>query len=207
MCEAGTNECYSPTCWATEQPSLRAATVFLKEPESYPDFRPICGKACRLDLSKIRTPSSISLTITRFDSASSSSRFSFQWKGVPGLRKSRKGSIRSVILKAYETWLMSPNQDRMSVMFLGCGKSIIALRNFLHGLTLSAVISKSANSTVSCPKMNFSGLRVMPFLPHISSQLHAWKKLSSRLFDQRSVSSMHLVLFGTSAQISSNRQE
>ena len=50
----------------------------------------------------------------------------------------------------------------MSVMFVGLGKLRMALRYFLHGRTLSGVISKPANSTVSAPNTNFSGLRVIP---------------------------------------------
>ena len=85
-----------------------------------------------LDLSNMRTPSSISLMIANFDSSNSWLSLSFQMNGVPGLSDSRNGSIRSVAAKAYDTWLIRPNQERMSVMLLGVGKWRIASRYFLH---------------------------------------------------------------------------
>ena len=91
---------------------------------------------------------------------------------VPGLSRDLKGSIRSVILNAYNTWLTSPNQERTSVMLRGIGNSMMALRNRLHGCTESDVIWKPANSTMSWPNTNFSGLMVFPFHPHMSSHLH-----------------------------------
>ena len=105
----------------------------------------------------------------------------------------RNCGILSAEAKAYDTWFMRPNQDCMSVMFLGAGKSRIASRYFVHGLTLLRVISKPANSTMSWPNMNFPGWSVMPFLPQISSYSTAWLKLCSKLTAQSSVSSMHLV--------------
>ena len=72
----------------------------------------------------------------------------------------------------------------------------------LHGRTASLVILKPANSTVSAENLNFSGLRVIPCLPQVSSQLAAWKKLSSIVSDHRRVSSTHLVLFGMDEVIS-----
>ena len=74
---------------------------------------------------------------------------------------------------------------------------------FLHGCTVSLVISKPANSTSSLANLNFSGLRVIPCLPQVSSQLDGWKKLSSIVSDHRRVSSTHLVLFGMDEVISS----
>ena len=53
---------------------------------------------------------------------------------------------------------MSPNQKRTLVMFVGFGKSRIASRYFLHGRTLVEVIWKPANSTVSAPNANLSGV-------------------------------------------------
>jgi hypothetical protein len=68
------------------------------------------------------------------------------------------------------------------------------------------VISNPANSTVSVPNVNLSGFRVIPLRLQMSSQLTAWKKLVVRLSAQSSVSSMHLVLSGMSATISSNQR-
>ena len=115
-----------------------------------------------LDLSKIHTPSSISSMITDCDSSNSSLSSLSHLKGVPGLGDWRKGSMRSVAVKAYDTWFMSPNQERTSVMFVGVGESRIASRYFLHGWTLVEVILKLANSIVSAPNTNLSGLKMMP---------------------------------------------
>ena len=78
----------------------------------------------------------------------------------------------------------------------------MALIYFLHGLTVSLVISKPANSTSSLANLNFSGLRVIPCLPQVSNQLDAWKKLSSIVSDHSSASSTHLVLLGMDEMIS-----
>ena len=123
-----------------------------------------------LDLSKMGTPSSILLMITDLDSSKSWYSSSVHLKGVPGWRSWRKGSMRSVAAKAYETWLISPNHERTSVMLAGVGKSRIALRYFLHGRTLLGVISKPANSTVSAPNTNLSGFRIILLCPQRSSQ-------------------------------------
>ena len=48
----------------------------------------------------------------------------------------------------------------MSVMFAGVGKSRIYSRNFLDGRTLVGVISKPANSTVSCANTNVLGFNL-----------------------------------------------
>ena len=72
-----------------------------------------------------------------------------------GLSSSLKGSIVSAILNA---WFTKPNQDLTSVRLCGVGKSEMALMYFLHGCTLSLVISKPANSTLSLANLNFSGL-------------------------------------------------
>ena len=160
-----------------------------------------------LDLSKMRTPSSISSIITDLDSSNSSLSSLSHLKGVPRLSNWRKGSMRSVAAKAYDTWFMSLNQERTSVMFVGVGKLRIASRYFLHGRTLLEVISKPANSTVSAPNTNLSGLRMMPLWPQMSSHSTAWKKLSGRLSAQRSVPSMHLALLRMWETISSNLLE
>ena len=89
---------------------------------------------------KMRTPSSISLTIARFDSSKRLLRWSFSTNLVPGLSSCQKGCICVAMLKAYETWFSSPNHKRASVIFLGVGKSRMALRYHGHGLTLSGPI-------------------------------------------------------------------
>ena len=79
----------------------------------------------------------------------------------------------------------------------------MALRYFWQGRTVSFVISKPAKSTSSMANLNFSGFRVMPFRPHMSSHWDAWKKLSSMVYAHRRVSSMHFVLAGKVDTISS----
>ena len=112
--------------------------------------------------SKIFTPSSISWIITSLDSSKTLFSSSVHLKGVPDRRSWRNGSIRSATEKAYDTWFSNPNHECTLVMVLGVGNSRIALRYCLHGLTLSGVISNPANSIVSHPKTNFSGLSVIP---------------------------------------------
>ncbi len=115
---------------------------------------------------------------------------------------SLKGSITLVVLNAYDTWFTNPNQDLKSVRFYGMGNSKLALRYFLHGFTVSFVISNPANSTSSWANRNLSGLRVIPCFPQTSSQLHVWKKLSSILLSHKTVSSTDFVFLGTSEVIS-----
>ena len=141
-----------------------------------PCFDQSVARQVGLNLSKMRTPSSISLMMTSLDSLDSLnilSRVSSQWNGVPGFNSSRNGNIRSAVAKAYEIWLTRPNQERMSVMLAGVGKLRMASRYFLQGRTLLGVISKPVNSTVSAPKTNLSGLRVIPWWPQRSSQVTA----------------------------------
>ena len=52
------------------------------------------------DLSKMRTPSSISLMITDLDSSKSWLSSSVHLKGVPGWSNWRNGSMRSLAVKA-----------------------------------------------------------------------------------------------------------
>ena len=83
--------------------------------------------------------------------------------------------------------------DRTSVREVGVGKSVIAFVCFLHGRTVSLVISKPANSTVSIANLNFLGLSVMPCRPQMSSHSWACRKLSAIVVDHRRVSSIHFV--------------
>ena len=117
----------------------------------------------------MHTSSSISSIITEFDFSNSSLSSLSHLKGVPGLNDWQKGSMCSVAAKAYDTWFMSPNQERTSVMFVGVGKSRIVSRYFRHGRTLVEAILKPPNSTVSAPNTNLSGLRMMPLWPQMLS--------------------------------------
>lgn len=69
-------------------------------------------------------------------------------------------------------------------------------RYFLHGLTLSLVISNPAYPTVSAAKKNLVGLRVIPYHPLWLSQFTAWWKLLPMSPTHIRVSSMHFVLLG-----------
>ena len=178
--------------------------MLLKSENPIPLFDQSVAKQVGLDLLNMRTCFSISLTITALDSSKSWLSVSSQWNGVPGLSNRRNGSMRSVIANAYDTRLMSPNQECMSVRLAGVGKLWMALRYFLHGHTLSGVISNPENSAVSALSTNLSGFKMMPWSPQRSNQLTAWVKLSLRLSDQSRVLSTHLVLLGTWEKISSN---
>lgn len=182
--------------------------MFLKKPKAYSILRPVSCKACwPFSVKDTNTFRDISSEITLLESSNSVFKRSSQWNGVLGFSNSRKGNILSVMLRVYETWLTSPNQERISVMFLGVGKSSMAWRYFLHGRTLSTVISNPANSTVSLPNLNLSGFNMMPCLPHMSNQCVAWWKLWRRLSAHRRVSSIHFVLLGIDDTISSYRLE
>ena len=167
-----------------------------------PCFDQSVARHVGLVLSKILTPLWISSMMVSLDFSNACCSVSSQWNLLLGLSSSLKGSIVSAMLNAYDTWFTKPNQDLTSVRLCGVGKSEMALMYFLHGRTVSLVISKPANSTLSLAKLNFSGLRVIPCLPQVSNQLHAWKKLSSIVSDHRRVMSTHLVLFGMDEVIS-----
>ena len=167
-----------------------------------PVFDQSVARYVRFILSKILTISSM---IVSFGFSNTACSCGFQWNLLCAFRSSRKGNIVLAILSAYDTWLTRPNQDLMSLKLCGVGKSYMALRYFLYGLTESFVISKPANSTSSSTKRKFSGLRVIPCLPQLSSQFAAWKKLSLIVSDHRRVLSIHLVLFGMEEPISSQR--
>ena len=148
------------------------------------------------DASNILTPSSISLMMTLLGYSNSDCISSFHVNVVPGFKSARNGSTLSAAANAYATWLTSPNHDRISVMFAGVGKSRIDSRNFLDGRTLVGVISKPANSTLSCANTNVLGLNVIPLFPHNCSHSTAWWKSAVIESDHKIVSSIHFVLFG-----------
>lgn len=75
-----------------------------------------------LDLSKMCTPSSISLMIMDLDSLKSWFSSLFHLKGVPGCSNWRKRTMCFAAAKAYEAWLISPNQECTSVVLAGVGK-------------------------------------------------------------------------------------
>ena len=149
-----------------------------------------------LDLSKMCTPSPISLMITDLDSSKSWWSSSVHLKGVPSWRSWQNGSMCLVTAKTYKTWLISPNHEWTSMMLAAVGKMWIALKYFLHGRTLLGVISNPANLTGSAPNTNMSGLRIIPLHPQRSSQSTSGKKFLLNSSAQRRVSSVHFVLSG-----------
>ena len=132
-------------------------------------------------------PSAYSHTLHTYHSMTSTRLL---WNFLLGLSSSRKGSIVSAMLR---TWFTKPNQDFTSVRLCGVGKSEMALMYFLHGRTVSLVISKPANSTSSLANLNFSGLRVIPCLPQESG---IQPVLSSIVSDHRRVLSSAFVRDG-----------
>ena len=167
-----TNVIFHPV-WQQKGTSDGHLQCFWNSQKPMPCFDQSVARQVGLNLSKMRTPSSISRMMTSLDSLNILSRVSSQWNGVPGFSSSQNGNIRSAVAKAYETWLTRPNQERMSVVLPGVGKLWMASKYFLQGRTLLGVISKPVNSTVSAPKTNLSGLRVMPWWPQRSSQVTA----------------------------------
>ena len=99
--------------------------------------------------SKVRTPSLTKRIISSLDFLKISSMVESQRNLCDLLdRNSRKGAIIRLRANAYATWLTIPNHDRMSVMFVGVGKSLIAARVLPVGLKPVDVTSNPANSTV-----------------------------------------------------------
>ena len=139
------------------------------------------------------TPCSISAMMASLELLNACWRASAHSKGVDVFSSDRNGSITSVMLNAYATWLTRPNHDCTLVREVGVGKSAIAFVYFLHGRTVSLDISKPANSTVSIANLNLLGLSVMPCRPQRSSHSWACRKLSAIEEDHRRVSSIHFV--------------
>ena len=141
---------------------------------------------------------------TLLDSQNSDCISSFHVNVVPCFKRARNGSIVSAAANAYATWLTSPNHDRMSVMFAVVGKSRRDSRNFRDERTLVGVISKPANSKLSCANTNLLLFNIIPLFPHNCSHSTAWWNAAVVESDHKIVSSIHFVLFGTSDAISSN---
>ena len=80
-------------------------------------------------LSEMMIPFFISCIITDFDSLNNSSRWFLHIKGVLGCSRCWNGWSFSDEAKAYDTWLMRPNQDLMLWMFLGVINPVITSRN------------------------------------------------------------------------------
>ena len=76
----------------------------------------------------IFTPSFTYLTISTLLSIKALSKSVVQSNLLPGFSNSLNGAIIVPFEKAYATWLISPNQVLISLMFLGVGKSKIFCR-------------------------------------------------------------------------------
>ena len=149
-------------------------------------------------LSNMRTPSLILDVISSLDASNACWRSSVHMNWAEGFRRARNGAMTDAMEKANATWLTSPNQALMSVIPLGMGKSVMARRYLLHGLTSVLVIWNPANSTSSCANRNLSGFKVIPLRAQISSHSVARWKASSMEVDHSRASSMHFVLLSTS---------
>ena len=114
-------------------------------------------------LSNMRTPSLILDVISSLDASNACWRSSVHMNWAEGFRRARNGAMTGAMEKANATWLTSPNQALMSVIPLGVGKSVMARRYLLHGLTSVLVIWNPASS---CAKRNLSGFKVIPFQKH-----------------------------------------
>ena len=67
----------------------------------------------------------------------------------------------------------------------------MAFTYFLHGFTVLLPISKPANFTSSLAKWNLSGLRVMPWRPHVSSHRTPGKSI---LLSSLTIGGCHLYI-------------
>ena len=97
-----------------------------------------------------------------------------------------------------------PNQDLMSVRFLGVGMSFMASRYFGSSATLVLEMRNPANSTSLAQNWNFSGFRTMPLLPTVSWNSRVHHQCYSRSVSQKMVSSMHLSFSRKSSRTASN---
>ena len=73
---------------------------------------------------------------------------SLHLKAVAGSSRWQNGNICCAMVKAQDTWFTRPVQEHTYV-FLGARKSRMACRCFGDGQTLSRIISKLENSTLS----------------------------------------------------------
>ena len=99
-----------------------------------PCFDQSVARHVGLVLSKILTPLWISSMMVSFDCLNACCSVSSQWNLLLGLSSSRKGSIVSAMLNAYDTWFTKPNQDLTSVRLCGVGKSEMATMAWLHSV-------------------------------------------------------------------------
>ena len=124
-----------------------------------------------------------------------------------GFKKSLKGCILSDAANAYETWFIRPNKLRMSVVFLGGGKFLMASMKDWQGPTVVGPIAKLAKSVSNLAKANFVGLPTTPLWPQVSSQSMARQKLDAIplslgvVRDHKRLSYTILVLLGMSVTI------
>ena len=127
-----------------------------------PFFDQSVARQVGLGLSKMRTPSSISLMITDLDSLKIWFSLSVHLKGVPGWRSWWNGSMRLVAAKAYKTWLISPNHEWMSVMLAGVGKWWIASRYFSAWSHIAGRDFKSCKQDGVSPEHELVGVKYNP---------------------------------------------
>ena len=95
------------------------------------------------------------------------------------------------------------NHERISLMLCGVGRSRMTRLYLSHGLRWSMLMLNPANSASFLQNWDYSGFSIIPFYPQTSNQFAAWKKQSSTFSAQNRVPSIHFVLLGMSATISS----
>ena len=104
-------------------------------------------------MSKVVMPFFTKPTMICLDCWNTFSRFSFQTKCVCFLTRFWNGSIIGLSEYAHATWLTSPNQDLVLMIFWWAGKLEIAFSKFSQGVT--PVIWRPPNWTTSLAELEF----------------------------------------------------
>ena len=100
MCEAAAYQGNSPSIITTERFEAWASAVFLESQKPVPVLAQLVVRHVCLAGSKMRTPSSFSLTITCLDSSNRSFRVLFHTNLEPGFSSCLKGYMCEALVKA-----------------------------------------------------------------------------------------------------------
>ena len=118
-----TNTMHHPSGQHTGVLSMRHLQGFCNSRKPISSLLQSGARQVTLLVSKMITPFLSKPTISFFDFWNAFFRLSFHKKGVFCLTRSRNGNIIGHKEYAHATWLTSPNQDLVSVIFFGVGKS------------------------------------------------------------------------------------